>query len=99
MDTVYKLIPPRCHDPNVLKTKHGMIRSVFLRFANADDNGSRFQALHALRISNDLNGSDIVLVFEKEKGFTAKLVVVLSSVIENDRELFEAQLQPDTKRS
>ena len=65
--------PPRSRNKNVLESKHGVIRTVFLRLLNEKEDNAGLVAMQAVRISNDFYGSDILLSFEMAKGFT-KLV-------------------------
>ena len=60
-DIIMRPVPPRRHCKNPLEPRHGTIRSIFLRLKSADTTTSdAIQAIRAVRISNDLYGSDTV---------------------------------------
>lgn len=69
-----KAIPPRRHNKNVLESKHRVIRDVYLRLkgdsTELSENKGRLLVNMALRITNDLYGSDTMSSFELAKGFT-----------------------------
>jgi len=75
LDTAFRPVPPRRHQKNTLEPKHGVIRSIFLRLRSAaPDTDGRLHALQAVRISNDLYGSDTASAFELAKGFSKPIV-------------------------
>ena len=75
-----------------------MIRTVFLRLLNEKEDNAGLVAMQAVRISNDLYGSDILLSFEMAKGFT-KLVSKSATVHLIDPDLVKAQLQLEAKQN
>lgn len=67
----FRLVPPRRHSKNPLESKHGIIRSIYLKLRVADPEGSsELHALRAVAVSNDLYGNDVMSSFELAKGFT-----------------------------
>lgn len=67
-------LPPRRHSKNVLESKHRIIRDVFLRLQEAAKNDKhkwtdKLLVQQAIRISNDLYGSDILSAQELAKGY------------------------------
>lgn len=67
----FRPVPSRRHHKNTLEPKHGIIRSIFLRLLSASPEADKtVLALHAVRISNDLYGSDTLSSFEIAKGYT-----------------------------
>ena len=68
-------IPPRRHNKNVIESKHRIIRDIYLRLRSATDenNTSALLVVQALRISNDLYGSDVMSAQELAKGYTRPL--------------------------
>lgn len=69
MDIDYKPIPPQSHNEHVLESKNGVIRCIFLRLMSDSDVNPQQCVLQAVRISNNLNGSDFLSAFEITKGF------------------------------
>ena len=96
-DTEFCPIPPRRHNKNVLESKHGVIRGIFLRLLNEDQSNAELAAVQAVPISNDLYGSDILSSFEMAKGFT-KPVVSDAQARPLHPDLMNAQLQLEAKR-
>lgn len=76
LDIEFRPIPPRRHSKNVLESKHGIIGSVYLRLksANDSDESDTLLAHQAVRMSNDLYGSDTLSAFELANGFTKPVV-------------------------
>ena len=67
----FRLVPPRRHIKNPIESKHGIIRSIFLRLRHANpDESAEVSAVRAVTISNDLYGNDVMSSFEMAKGFT-----------------------------
>lgn len=78
-DIQLKPLPPRRHNKNVLQSKHKVIRDIFLRLQheNSDNNvpvDGEMLVLQALRISNDLYGSDTMSSNELAKGYTRPIL-------------------------
>ena len=93
----FKPIPPRRHNKNVLESKHGFIRSIFLRLTSEGSLSPKLAAMQSVRISNGLHGSEVLSAFEMAKGFT-RPVTVSSQVVEIDPVLLEAKIQLEAKR-
>ena len=75
-DIEMRPVPPRRHCKNPIEPRHGTIRSIFLRLKNSDVNVSdELHAIRAIRISNDLYGSDTLSAYEMAKGFSKPLIV------------------------
>lgn len=57
---------------NPIESKHGVIRSVFVRLKEAAGKGANMPKLayQAVSINNDLHGNDILSFYELAKGFT-----------------------------
>lgn len=72
----FRPVPPRKHSKNVLESKHGIIRSVYLRLkATTDDQSNQNHLVYqAVRISNVLYGSDTMSAFEMAKGYTVPII-------------------------
>lgn len=67
-------VPPRRHQKNMIEPRHGSIRAIFLRLRQHDDKfPSDLCALEAVRLSNDLYGTDVASAFELAKGYTRPL--------------------------
>lgn len=79
----------------MLESKHGVIRSIFSRILNEDESNSTLAALQAVRISNDLYGSDILSSFEMAKGFSRAIFDGTVTTIPSD--LVDAKLQLDAR--
>lgn len=89
-------VPPRQHPNNVLESKHGIICSVFLRIRKHDKNlPLEIATQRALRFSNGLYGSDILLAFEMTHEFSRPIADTITPV---DPELVEAQNTLAAKR-
>lgn len=70
----FEPIPPRRHNKNVLESKHGILRSIFIRLCNADDQlDERVAIAMAFDVSNQLYGSDVMSAYELAHGFTKPL--------------------------
>lgn len=55
----------------MLEPRHGPIRSIFIRLRHAfPGEFPQSLAIHAVRISNDLYGSDVISAFEAAKGYS-----------------------------
>lgn len=68
-------VPPRRHCINPIDPRHGTIRSIFLRLKSAEpQKPDRLHTIRAIRISNDLYGSDTLSAFEMKKGFSKPLI-------------------------
>lgn len=70
---------------------------MFLRLIHDDQRNHPLAAIQAVRISNDLFGSDILSSFEMTKGY-CKPILPGASPIPFVQEIFDAQLQLDAKR-
>ena len=70
-DIKIRAVPPNRHQKNMLEPRHGPIRSIFIRLKNSSpDTSQKILALRAVRISNDLYGSDVISAYEAAKGYT-----------------------------
>lgn len=70
-DIEYRPVPSRRHHKNAIEPKHRVIRSIFLQLkSSAPTKSPTLLALSAVRISNDLYGSDTLSAFEMAKGYT-----------------------------
>lgn len=75
-DVEMRPVPPRRHAKNAIEPRNRTIRSMFLRLKNAEpDLSDNLHAIRAIRISNDLYGSDTLSAYEMAKGFTKPLCV------------------------
>lgn len=67
----FRPVPPRRHHKNLLEPKHGVIRAVYLRLKSASPSeNTGLLTVSAVRISNELYGSDTMSSFELAKGYT-----------------------------
>ena len=67
----FRPVAPRRHHKNLLEPKHGVIRAIFLRLRNASPNSDiKLHAVTAVRISNEMYGTDTLSSFEIAKGYT-----------------------------
>lgn len=90
-------IPPKRHSRIAIESKHGIIRSVFLKLKDADPSESHNTlAIRAVTISNDLYGNDILSSFEQAKGFTKP--VTGNSPNATPKDIIEAQEKLTAKR-
>lgn len=70
----FEPIPPRCHSKNVLESRHGILRPIFLRLRQGD--GAVNERVHismASDVSNQLYGSYIMSAYELAHGFLKPL--------------------------
>lgn len=68
-------VPPLRHQKNTIEPNNGSKQSIFLRSKSADDKLSdSVLAIRAIRISNDMNGSDLFSSFKMENGFLKPLM-------------------------
>lgn len=59
----------------MFESRHGVIRSIFLRLRNADpDSRAALLVIQALRISNDLYENDVVYSLKLAKEFTCPVL-------------------------
>lgn len=57
-------VPPRWHSRNPIESRHGIIRSIYLKPQTKSLEGStELHAIRAVNISNDLYGSDVMSSF------------------------------------
>lgn len=67
-------IPPRRHNKNVIESKHRIIRDIYLRLKSTvpdcTEDHQKLLIQQALRISNDLYGTDVCSAHELAKGYT-----------------------------
>lgn len=64
-------VPSGQHSKNAIESKHGIVRSIFLKLVYASPNKqNEVLAVRAMSISNDLYGNDVMSSFEQAKGFT-----------------------------
>lgn len=81
--------PPRLHSKNVLKSNHGIIRSIFLRLLDKPQPYvPNLAAQQAIRISNYLYGSDFLSFLDMSNGFTRP---ILRDPCPTSQKLFKAQ--------
>lgn len=89
-------IPPRRHQKNVIESKHGIIRSIFIRLkADQPDADAATLAQKSIFISNNLYGSDIMSAYEMAHGFTRPLN---GSVQKIGDDIIDAQNTLEAKR-
>ena len=70
-DITPRPIPARRHNKNVLESKHRVIRDIFLRLSDHQENTNEGLLIQqAIRISNDLYGNDVLSAHELAKGYT-----------------------------
>ena len=78
-DIEHRPIPTRRHNKNVIESKHRIIRDIYLRLKHEcnEENAikERLIVQQALRISNDLYGSDVCSAQELAKGYTRPATV------------------------
>lgn len=80
-DIELRPVPPNRHQKNMLEARHGPIRSIFIRLCHANPTTSaKILAIRAVRVSNDLYGSDVVSAFEAAKGHTRPVLSTDSPV-------------------
>lgn len=76
-----KLVPPRRHNKNILEPKHRIIRNIFSRLRDSNPEAdARMLAFSAVRISNDMYGSDTLSAFEMCRGITKPIAKFISPV-------------------
>lgn len=69
--TSFRPVPTRRHHKNVLESKHGVIRAIYLRLKSASPSSvPGLLAASAVRISNEMYGSETMSSFELAKGYT-----------------------------
>lgn len=69
-DINLRLVLRNRHQKNILEPRHSTVRSIFLRARHTERNISDpVHDLSAVRISNDLYGTDVISAFEAEKGY------------------------------
>lgn len=94
-------MPPRRHNKNILESKHGVIREIFLRLKNENSNAAYttdfLLVQQSFRISNDLYGNDELSAHELAKGYTRPVIAGTYPVLV-PRELIEAQKTLASKR-
>lgn len=78
-DIELRPLPPRRHNKNVLESKHKVIRDIYIRIKHHNSQTSskvspQTLVQQALRISNDLYGSDTMSANELAKGYTRPLI-------------------------
>lgn len=70
-DVQLRPVPPRRHQKNMIESRYGVVRSIFLRLRHADSNApATVLAIRAVWISNDLYRNDVFSSFEPAKGST-----------------------------
>ena len=90
-------VPPHRHSKNAIESKHGIIRSVFLKMKHAPpDVSHELLAMRAVSVSNDLYGNDLMSSFELAKGFTKP--VIHRSITEIPDDVVNAQIKLQAKR-
>lgn len=78
----FRTVPPFRHSKNPLKSKHGVIRSIFLKLCTAEpQNTHELQALRAISICNDLCANDVMSLCELARGFSKPLTQVIICLI------------------
>lgn len=93
-----RLVPPRRHSRNPLESKHGIIRSIFLKLCAAEPNTSFDpHAIRSVSISNDLYGNDVMSSYELAKGFTKPIDGASIHPIPDDIASAHNQLQAKRK--
>lgn len=67
--STFEPIPPRRHQKNVLESKHGVVRSIYLRLEESEPNMDTWiLAVQSIDISNQLYGSNIMSAYEPGHG-------------------------------
>lgn len=90
-------VPPGRHSKNAVESKHGMLRTIFLKLMNASPEVDKeVLALRAISISNDLYGNDVMSSFEQSKGFTKPINGNAISAIPED--IIDAEQKIAAKR-
>lgn len=90
-------IPPQRHSKNAVESKHGIIRSIFLKLQEADPHTDlEMIAVRAVTVSNDLYGNDVLSSFEQAKGYTKPINGNPPKTIPDD--IIEAQENLSAKR-
>lgn len=90
-------VPPNRHNTNAIESKHGIIRSIFLKLTNAHpDLPKDLLAQRAVSISNDLYGNDTMSAFELAKGYTKPIDG--QNVHKVPDEILDAQLRLAARR-
>lgn len=75
-DVKFNQIPSRRHSKNPVESKHRVIRNIFLHLKSAFPHiALDLLAYQAVRVSNDLYGTDVLFAFELAKGFSKPLSV------------------------
>lgn len=98
LGTEFRPIPARIHSKNAIESKLGIIRSVFLWLKAANDTVQDHQLVYqAVRISNQLYGSDTLSAFEMDKGYTVPVTAGTAPNLVPD-ELISAQQALAAKR-
>lgn len=70
-EIIFRLEPPPRHNKSLLESNHGVIRAIFLCFCNASpDSYIKSHAVGAVCISIEMYGTDTLLLFEIENGYT-----------------------------
>lgn len=91
-------VPPRRHQKNMIEPRYGSIWSIFLRLKHADSEiGDALHVIRAIRVSDDLSGSDTLSANEMAKGF-GKCLVASQRPVSVDKTLCEAHDEPIAKR-
>lgn len=91
-------VPQNRNQMSMLEPRHGPIRSIFIGLRHADlDVPLPVLALRAVRVSNDLYGSDVISAFETAKGFT-RPVLSDASPVPVDLELIKAHANLAARR-
>lgn len=68
-DIIFRPVPPNRHQKNMFEPRHGPTRSMFISLRHENPQISLpFLAIRAIRVSNDLYGSDIISAYEPAKG-------------------------------
>lgn len=92
------MVPPRRHILNLLESKHGITRSIFLKLSAAEpESKQELLAICAVAISNDHYGNDVMSSFELAKGSTKPVADGSVKLISGDFIDAEERLQSKRK--
>ena len=89
-------VPSRRHNKNVLESKHKVLRDIYMRLGNENNDCPRILIQHMFRISNLLYGNDVMSTYELAHGTCPS--VMGNQIISIPDELQEAHRELKAKR-